>query len=486
MPIPISVDLRNAYLRSIISAQAADEEEIERNREFYDGEQGIKLTSRQREYLGDIANDLTKQAFANICRRCVGIPLERLRIDKVLPNNEESEEYSDVVNGWWEKSGLDAIQSQLYENSLRDKASVIIVGYDQKNLQPEFTVNDLYDGKTGQIRLHYNEDTDELMFASKRWKSWDNDSQTATGKTMLTIFFDDRIERYEESGKMPPWRLLDPLEIDPTGETTNPQWWTDTGFQDGEPLGNPVIPFRNPGGSELDDILMPQKAMNKGIADLISSSDFSGFPIITLSGGVVTDENKPETGPGRILYNMSPDAKWGRIEAANLKDVLEVAVFGWIQIASVIKGWPPYLFLRGTPPSGEALKSMEASLIAQVERKQSVFGDAWRKVFRLSEKLDRRFNKGADFTDSRLKFEWHPASPRDKKQDAETLEIKWRSGEIPVEQRWIELGYSPDKIKEMQGMKEAEQAQALTAMMDAAREREIISPNDDGIGEEGE
>lgn len=486
MPIDISTTLRIAYLRAVIQAQSEQETAIQRNREFYDGEQGIKLTSRQREYLGDIANDLQKQAFANVCRRTVEIPLERLRVDQVLPAEDESIEYAKVVSQWWDDAGLDAIQSELYEKALRDKASVIIVGYDRVLKRPTFTVNELYDGVDGQVRLHFNEDTDELMYASKRWKSWDEESQTATGPTRLTIYFDNRIERFEDDSEAPGgWRLLDPLEVDPTGATPNPQPWTDTGKEGGESLGNPVIPFWNPGDSELDDVLMPQKSLNKGIADLISSSDMHGFPILTATGVVwPTDSSgnvkKPEMGTGMILYTPNEQGGFGRIEPSDLKPTFDVSVMGWMQIVSIIKGWPMHLFTRGAPPSGEALKTMESSLISQVKRKQSVFGDAWRKVFKLGAKLDEIFSKAPDFSENRLKFDWHPPAARDEKQQAEAQEIKWRSTAVPTEQRWIEAGYTPEEITKMKAMQDTETKRALQVSIDAMREREAISPSVNG------
>ncbi len=490
MPISISTTLRTAYLRAVIASQNDMEKAIERNRLFYDGEQGIKLTPRQREYIGDIANDLDKQAFANLCRRTVEIPLERLRIDQVLPNEDDSIEYSKVVAEWWKDGGLDKVQSELYEDALRDKCGVIIVAYDREKGQPTFTVNELFDGKNGQIRLHYSEDTDQLMYASKRWRSWDNQSQTATGPTRLTVYFDDRIERYEDDSKAPDgWRLLDPLEVDPTGLTPNPQPWTDTGEVDGIPLGNPVIPFWNPGNSELDDVLMPQKALNKSIADFISTSDMHGFPILTATGIVWPTDSSgkitpPEVGPASILFTPNEEGKFGRIEPSDLKSTFDVSIMGWIQIVSIIKGWPMQLFTKGAPPSGEALKTMEASLIAQVERKQSVFGDAWRDAFGLGARLDQMHNEGADFSEKRLKFDWHPAAPRDRKTQAEAQSIEWTSQEIPIEQRWIEAGYTPEEIEVMKAMKDNEQKRALETAIDAMRERELISPDDDS-DEEG-
>lgn len=45
---------------------------------------------------------------------------------------------------------------------------------------------------------------------------------------------------------------------------------------------------------------------------------------------------------------------------------------------------PHYFFLRGEFPSGESIQSAEAGLVAKVEDKQVVFGEAWERVMRLA------------------------------------------------------------------------------------------------------
>ena len=59
------------------------------------------------------------------------------------------------------------------------------------------------------------------------------------------------------------------------GDATWPLPWIDG---KGAPLGIPVVEFANPGGSEIDQIIGLQNALNKTWLDLIAAADASGFP----------------------------------------------------------------------------------------------------------------------------------------------------------------------------------------------------------------
>jgi hypothetical protein len=279
--------LREAYLRAAYAEIRAEEKNIERDRAFYDGKQGIVFTARQKEYLGDIASALTDQALCNICRRAVDIPAERLALESIAAGDEAGQAYADMAVGWWRANSLRSWQAWLYEYALRDSASCLVVGWD--GAQPTYTLNELYDGVSGQVRLHYDPDSGGLAFASKRFSAVNPATLLPTGKTRLTVYFADRIERYEDDRGAPDgWRLLSAEEAG----AVNPQPWLD---RDGAPLGVPVIVFDNPGGSELDDILMPQKAMNKSLADLLAAQDFHGFPLLALVGlAALAPHNLPD------------------------------------------------------------------------------------------------------------------------------------------------------------------------------------------------
>lgn len=473
MTTSFPINMRLVYLRSVIAALTEYETTIARNREFYEGEQGVALTERQWEYLGDIGGDIKEQALANIARRCVAIPLERLSIEQIAAGDDTATAYAERVNGWWESLRLDAVQDEVYEYALRDGRAALIVGWNSETQQPEFTVNEIWDGDDGQVRLHYNADTGELMYVTKRWRVWDPMKPGETGKLRLTVYFDDRVERYIEDANYPEgWRLMTPAELN---NVPNPEPWADRA---GKPLGMPVIVFDNPGGSELDDILMPQKALNKALCDLLTASDMAGFPLLWMTG--ISQNIDPGTGkavalkfgPGQALSSPDANARFGRIEPADLKDMFDTGAMSWMQIAALVKGWPIHLFNRSiAAPSGEALKQSEASLISQVERKQRVFGDAWRDAFALAARLEAMYG-GGTIEPAELTLTWKPAAARDEKAHAEAQKLKWESAMVPKQKRWQEAGYSDEDIAKMLQF-EAEEQAAVAAQAAAAASQRI-------------
>ena len=278
MPVDISTVLQLAYLKAAQAAQKETEDKIIVYRNFFEGEQGIELSDRQKEYLTK-----SPESFANICKRTVNIPKDRLQIAEehgIAPLNDDSQKYADAVTDWWTANRLNAKQKDVYEAALRDSTGAIVVGWDEVNGIPTFTQNLLYDGQNGQIRFHYNAD-DELLFASKRWTTWDPLTPGQTGKRRLTVYRPGAIERYEANPQWPDgWRPLRPEELD---GLPNPQPWTDDGTFNGEPLPIPVIPFDNPGGSELADVVNIQQLLNHGLATFDIVTDYHGWPLLWLA-----------------------------------------------------------------------------------------------------------------------------------------------------------------------------------------------------------
>jgi hypothetical protein len=447
--------LQRAYLQAVMRSIGDEEKEIRRNREFYEGEQGVQLTERQKEYLGDFANDIDSQALCNICRRAVEIPLERLAVTDITPGTDGVTDFAELTKLWWQLNQLGSWQYDLYEASLRDWASCLIVGW--AGTYPTFTMNTVYDGEDGQIRLHYSDDDGTLMFASKRWKAWDPVTLKFTGRTRLTIYAPDRIMRYEDSTQSPDgWRLLTPEE---TG-APNPQPWVDI---DGAPLGIPVIVFENPGGSELDDVLMPQKAMNKSLTSLLSTQDVHGFPLLGLVGysNALPDSDgkqpKLRVAPGEAI-KVPAGGNILRVPGVDLAPMFETGVMGWMQLVTIIKGWPLYLWARGEPPSGESLKVMESSLVSQVKRKHHSFGDAWAQGFEMGRKLHQLYQ--GQLVEGEASTVWADPETHQDLTRWQALQTKWDAALVPTPQRWREAGYTEEQIQQMNAEAQAEQDQA--------------------------
>lgn len=462
MPISNDLILRRAYLQASYAAQVEDEKLLYRNRAFYDGEQGIALTARQKEYLGDIANDLDDQALCNVSKRCVSIPLERLAVESITSADSNGSSFADAASAWWEINQLGSWQYDTYEDALRDEVSCLIVGWDTDH--PTYTLNELYDGVNGAVRLHYSEDDGSLMFASKRWHPYDMAKLAPSTKTRLTLYLPDEVVRFEDdSGSPDGWRMLSAQEAG----IANPQPWVDAG---GQPLGIPVIPFWNPGGSELDDILMPQKAMNKALADLLSAQDLQGFPLMALKGYKAAPDATGKApslkiSPGAAIP-MDAASSIERIPGVDLAPMFNTGVLGWLQLISIIKGWPLYLLMNGQPPSGVALKVMESSLIAQVKRKQEGFKDSWLEAFNMGARLHETFMHQT--LTGELEIEWKDPETEDEVAKWQALSTKWTAAEIPVQQRWHEAGYNDEEIANMEAKQASAAAEAARQSIMAA------------------
>ncbi|GIK36557.1 MAG: hypothetical protein BroJett011_03900 [Chloroflexota bacterium] len=481
MPVDFNLELRLAYLRAAQSAQQEEEDKIITYRAFFEGDQGVELTDRQKEYLSD------PKSFGNVCKRVVGIVKDRLSLSEagISAADTAGQRYAEAVTGWWSVGELNSKQKEIYEASLRDTSVALIVGWDTVNSRPTFTPNLIYDGETGLIRFHYDSDNN-LLFASKRWTVWNPLKPGETGKRRLTVYRPGAIERYEADEKVPGgWRFLQPAELadaeNPQG-LPNPQPWTDTGDASGQPLPIPVIPFENPGGSELADVVTIQQLLNHGLGTFDIATDFHGLPILWFHNAEFPvdeetgEETIPEFGPGTAINMKGDSAGAGRIEPADLVKLFQAGVLSWVQVLALVKGWPMFLFDRAQQaPSGIALQIMEGGLVSQVEDKQIVFGGAWRKAFDVARQLHRRYT--GEELPGELKLTWKSAKTADEQGEIETKARKFEAGEIPTEQRWEELGYTVEQIAKMKAMK-AEAVQQQQALMQRQQEQAQQQQND--------
>jgi hypothetical protein len=472
MPTNYSDELRLAYLRAATEAQSEVEADIALYRDFWDGWQGAVLTRRQREYLANpVHRPQTNNqygpithapptgrqvgSFANICRRVVDIPGDRLALTDagISPADTAADAYAGAVTGWWQANQLDSLQKDLYAAALRDGHTALVVAWDNTLKRPVFTPNLVYDGGTGLIRFHWDNDG-SLVAASKRWPQWFG--LTLTGRMRLNVYLPGQIERYLDGGAEG-WQLMteEELRADALGSgapvvTRNPEPWT---ARDGTPLGIPVIPFDNPGGSELASIVNIQKLINHGLGSFDMAVDHHGWPILVAAG--LNLETDPQTGKPvaadfstdrLIRVEIGGDVK--RIEGANLEQMFQSGVMSWFKVAAFVKGWPYFLFDKtGQPPSGVALEHLEGALVAQVEHKQQVFGGAWKTAFELGRRLHQLYT--GDELPGELTLTWQSAKTADRAADMQTQKTKWEAAQIPIITRWRELGYTEDQIEKM-------------------------------------
>ncbi len=444
--------------------QEKEEKTRQRNivvaRDYYEGEQAVPLSERQKAYLGFL---LTKSRWAlNYCKTVVNAPAERMIVAGFTAPADD-DPFAVKVWEWWEDNRFDGLQGDVHTSTLTDGQFFVFVDWDEDTGLPTWTLHERYtdpsvDG-TGYGCKAFYPDGDHRRaceYVTKRW----TETIDKKPEQRLNAYYPDRIERYilkaNADGDWQPYS--DPIE----GALTP---WVDGSDA---PLGIPIIHFKNKSlKTELWDAIPVQDAINKLALDTLAVCDASGFPILWAAGFIPTDDGLPPRADGGNLLKLTPgamvatdnaDARLSAIQAADLSPMLEALDSLIIKLAQ-ITDTPISRFQMSRQIAAEGtLKQQEEPLLAKVRDRQVDFGNAWEDVMYMSRTLANNFG-GADLDEETvLSTEWEPAETRDDKALREGLLIEMQMG-VPQEKLWEKMGYSPEEIAAMRAQKADEMQQ---------------------------
>lgn len=480
MPVNYNVEARIAYLSWLAAEDTAEAKWVRTLRDYTSGNQPIRLTDRQKEFLGirkpkrpaqnqpsklslrmqELDND-SDMYDHNLCKLVIASVTERLKWKGFSPLEDESKSAATtnlitMAHQWWSANRMDAIQDEVYEAALRDGESYLLVDWDPATQAPRWTLNFKFDGTQG-VKLHRDPSTNTVIFASKRWQTFDLSNPGQSGYTRLNLYFPDRVEKYIDDKAKDVMGTINGQQLqlgwaehkdDPAEPWPIP--WIST---EGQPLGLAVIPFINPGGSEIEDMVGLQDMLNKSDVDLIAAADGAGFRILYAAGiDAVIDpttgqEKTISVSPGQMIRFSNPAARLAAVEAGGIESELAACRYFIESIAGITRT-PQYLFQAqgADQPSGESLKMQETGLVHKTKRKQGVFGNAWEDVITLSAQLNNKYLPAFSVPIMRVQTEW--ASP-ERQDETEALDnaLKKSNVGIPNEQIWAELGYEPQQIE---------------------------------------
>lgn len=444
------------YLDQILHGLTVRAERYDLFRRYYNGQHNLAYaTDKFRNAFGNVL-----RAFAdNLCPTVVDAVADRLEITEFCVEELEGETLDDLdleegsveaealakkrkmfdrlASRIWKRNRMDQRAGEVHQEALTEGDAYVIVWPDQGDGFPC-----IYVERADCITVRYDrEQPNQLLWAAKVW--WQDDR-----RIRLTAYFPDRIEKYVT---LKPCDKL-PDKIDDFIQLVLPdEPW---------PLPNPydrvpVFHFANNSGigqfgrSELVDVIPLQDGLNKSTLDLFVAMEFVALPQRYITGlEVEIDEltGKPkipfQVGVDRIWTLGNEEARFGEFAGADLSAFINVQNSFREEIARVTGTPLHYFLMMKDPPSGVALRALEARLIKRVKDRQVSFGNTWEDVMAFCLLILGNDNV-------RYKSFWVPAELQDPKEQAETLLLKKELG-VSQDQCLREAGYTDEQIDQME------------------------------------
>lgn len=448
-------------------------------RRYYDGVQVVMMTTRQKAWL-DLHPGKT-QFVVNVSATVVDAVVERLRVTgfEVMAGagdaGDASDETASLLWDWWTDNRMDALQVEVHRAAVRDGEAFVLTAWNNGAARPDFVFHPRFvdkqaggDGFGMWMEYEHGDPYGQPLRAVKQWTERQANGQV---RTRQTHYYPERIEKWVQDGDWKP--------IQDEGDAGWPLAWV---MPDGSPIGIPVAHFRNPGSrSELADVIPLQDALNKAWLDIMAASDSTAFRMLVVLGFVpTTDGNEPaadgsnllQVAPGQMLATRKKpgDVSVESIEPASLEPLLNVEERIVYRVAQVSDTpLSRFQFTRQVAAEG-TLRQMDAPLIAKIELRQTLFGNAWEDCMESARRQAAAFGGMAVDLVTNVGAVWAPAMVRDDETMIKTAQGKQALG-VPEAQLWSELGYDAQQIDEMLAMPEVQARLSAMNMTMALGER---------------
>ncbi len=367
-------DDRQEFIRSCATFDSARLDGYHLYSNFYDGEQLTRLVDRARVYLEQggvkFAENIVETAIDKAARR---FHVEGFQV-------QDSEPASDwLTQELWGKH--DELQGIVHSEVPKLGDGFVLVTWDEKRMRPRLTWN-----RPEKHKPVYDDDG-EMLYDVKKWSTSKRGPLNPNAALIwrLNLYYPDRVEKW--------------FSIDQDGENWSPwqdaadePWplpWTESGELPGDgseaedALGILVTHFREKpkgrtfGRSRVHGMIPYQNELNKQVLDLFYVMDAQGWAWPWITG--LTDGDRVSLAVGDVLQIKDKDAKVGSIPAANPQGALE-AIDATLRRFSAKTDTPLFDLIKGTPPSGEALKTAVLGQTAYVKDAQSTHGNSWENV----------------------------------------------------------------------------------------------------------
>lgn len=472
MPDPSNLNtLREAILRSELKALTEETVEMNKYRDYFEGEQSMVYST---DIFHEVFGDAFKGFRDNWCEVVVNATNSRLEVTGFDFKNDD--DFS-VANQIWDvlkANEIDEQQKDLHEGILVEGRAFMIVWPDEE-------LGATVDWQPGQLcRIFYDPDRrTSALWAVKRWT-------VETGEVYVTFYTPENVYKFidEGAGKPPstdrPSSSSALTEIPGVGffGSLKQRQVDDEPWPLPNPFGRvPVVEFNNTSyRSEIKGTIPQQDALNKTLLDMMVTSEFQAMRQRVVETMASAPEDGWKSGPGEVwAFKPSFDAdgkyvpsQFKTFEASDPSTYMR-PIEMWLQHMALTSSTPVRYFMqsdrggRGDSPSGDSLLVDDKPLNDKVEEKQKRFGNRWMDVAAL---VAQAIGLSVDRTGSAVwKDPRHDYRLSTLEEGKAMIDIG-----IPVEFVVTQLGFTPAETKDVLRMIAEEKAKVEAeqkAQMDA-------------------
>lgn len=334
---------------------------------YYEGQHPLVYSS---ERIRDIFKSLQASFSQNWCAVVIDAVIERIQLRRIMVADNEvaTARLDELLNA----SMLTLESDDAHTAALVTGESYIIAWPDETTRQPEAYYND-----PRNVHVFYEANRPRQKRFACKWWIGDDDYR------YLTLYYPDRLEYYRSSNTV---RTVGDGGVTAYNDVSNGKSFVATGSEANDFGIVPVFHFRRDRrhiSSELQNIIEPQDAVNKLLADMMISAEFGAFPQRYIISQASPGEFK--NSPNMIWDVPASDGEGqptsvGQFEATKLSNYLE-AIDKWVTAIAIISRTPKhYFFGQGGDPSGEALIAMETPLNHKAQKYIDRFVATWSEL----------------------------------------------------------------------------------------------------------
>lgn len=443
---------------------------------YYEEGGKVRLTDRLRKFL-----EASGLKFAeNFCEVIIDVMAERLSVtgfgvdvgDTAAAEATESEvETAATLSSWlgdlWQRNRMDALQGDIHSETLIKGEAFLFCYWDPDLERPRYTFN-----RPDVCKAIYDPETpDQLLWVSKSWNTNVKTPTNPTGRTIqrLNLYYSNRVEKWYrvQHGGSGGWE-----RHQDEGDAGWPVWWTDNGMETGEPLGIPVVHFRNKsrgrsrGRSEIRGSIPQIDLLNKLVVDIAAILDNQAWRQ-RWATGIDGDGSRFKNVPGDVWTTTNKEAHFGDFVADDAAGALAAADQTLNRLARRSRT-PLHLLTGGDQPSGEALKSAESGLVSKIKGFQIPTGNCWEDAMLMGLRLTRAFGGlpvEIDLGRLVINAEWDDPVSRNEKEEAETALLYKELG-VSKDTLLTRMGFDPQHEAEQKRLENDEAEETLSRFMD--------------------